>query len=582
MEKEATAAHLQGENLAPVHSSDAADEPLAKSEHAPKSMEFDDDQPTEEEMKTLRRVSDTIPLGGYLVAFIELTERFAYYGLSAPFQNYMENDKDDPLLPGALGLGQSAATALQYFWQFWCYVTPVFGAIVADQYIGKYNTIMVFAGIYAFGLLVLVTTAIPQAVEGGHAFGGLIASILIIGLGTGGIKANVAPLIAEQYRSRGPFIRTLKSGARVIVDPNVTIQRLYMVYYWCINLGSLSGIATVYLELEIGFWAAYLLPFCVFFVGIFTLIVGRKYYVTARPQGSVILCAFKVWWIALKNKGNMEVAKPSYQVANGAKYKTPWPEEFVDELRRSLVACRVFIFYPIYWVCYGQMISNFVSQAGTMETHGIPNDVLFNVGALTIIIFIPIMERLIYPGLRIIGIKFKPITRITWGFFFASGAMAYAAGCQKMIYDAGPCYDNPRGCLDGAVPNRVHVAIQAPSYALIGISEIFASITGLEYAYTKAPTSMKSFIMSLFLLTNAVGSALGIAVSPTSVHPKLVWSFSGLSIATAVAGIAFWVLFRRYNDTEEEMNAAGRENQQEVLRSVAGGKKEEGVQGGVV
>jgi proton-dependent oligopeptide transporter, POT family len=41
----------------------------------------------------------------------------------------MENEKDDPLLPGALGLGQSTATALQYFWQFWCYFTPLLGAI---------------------------------------------------------------------------------------------------------------------------------------------------------------------------------------------------------------------------------------------------------------------------------------------------------------------------------------------------------------------------------------------------------------------------------------------------------------------
>ncbi|KAL7272746.1 peptide transporter ptr2 [Rhizina undulata] len=523
---------------------------------------------SDSDLASLRRVSDKIPLAGYLVAVVEMTERFAYYGLSAPFQNYMENRADDPLLPGALGLGQSTATALQYFWQFWCYVTPVFGAIVADQYLGKYKTIMVFAAIYATGLLILVLTALPRSIEGGQAFGGLITAILIIGLGTGGIKANVSPLIAEQYRNVGAFVKTLKNGERVIVDPDVTIQRLYMIFYWCINLGSLSGIATVYLELEVGFWAAYLLPFCMFFVGIFTLIVGRNKYVTAPPEGSVIPNAFKACWIALRNGGNLDVARPSFQLSNGGGYKTPWKEEFVDELRRSLVACRVFVAYPIYWVCYGQMVSNFVSQAGTMETHGMPNDVIFNIGAITILIFIPIMEKIIYPLLRRIGIKFKPITRITWGFFFASGAMAYAAGCQKLIYNAGPCYDHPRGCLDGEFPNEVNVGVQVPSYALIGISEIFASVTGLEYAYTKAPSNMKSFIMSLFLLTNALGSALGIAVSPTAKHPKLVWTFTGLSVATAVAGILFWCFFRRYNDKEAEMNAAGRGQQADLLRKV--------------
>lgn len=250
------------------------------------------------------------------------------------------------------------------------------------------------------------------------------------------------------------------------------------MFYWCINLGSLSGIATVYLEKDVGFWAAYLLPFCMLFVGIATLVVGRKYYVTTPPKGSVILQAFKAWWIGLRNKGNLDVARPSYQenLEGGPKYKTPWPENFVDELRRALVACKVFLFYPIFWVCYGQMVSNFVSQAGDMNTHGLPNDILFNTGAITIIIFIPLMEKFVYPGFRRIGIKFLPITRITLGFFFAAAAMGYAAGLQKMIYSTGPCYDDPRGCNGGAEPNNVHVAIQTPCYALMGIAEIFASV----------------------------------------------------------------------------------------------------------
>lgn len=190
---------------------------------------LDGEEPTQEELVTLRRVPDTIPVGGYLVAVVEMTERFAYYGLSAPFQNYMQNDLDDPLLPGALGLGQSTATGLQYFWNFWSYVSPLIGAIVADQYMGRYNTILLFAGVYVLGLLVLVTTSIPSAISGGHAYPGFIAALVIIGLGAGGIKSNVSPLIAEQYRSRGAFVRVLKSGERVIVDPDVTIQRIYMV-----------------------------------------------------------------------------------------------------------------------------------------------------------------------------------------------------------------------------------------------------------------------------------------------------------------------------------------------------------------
>jgi len=229
---------------------------------------------------------------------------------------------------------------------------------------------------------------------------------------------------------------------------------------------------------------------------------------------------------------------------------------FVDEVRRALVACRIFLWYPIYWVTYNQMLNNFISQAGTMNTHGIPNDIMQNIDSLTIIIFIPIFDRLIYPGLRRIGIPFRPITRITFGFFFGSLAMAYAAIVQYIIYKSPPCYNHPLSsdCKGGLVPNQVHVAVQTPAYFFVAISEIFASITGLEYAFTKAPPSMKSFVMSIFLFQTALGSALGEALVPTAVDPKLLWMYTGLAVAAFIVGVIFWFLYKKYNATEEQMN----------------------------
>ncbi|KAH8149473.1 uncharacterized protein LAJ45_06553 [Morchella importuna] len=61
--------------------------------------------------------------------------------------------------------------------------------------------------------------------------------------------------------------------------------------------------------------------------------------------------------------------------------------------------------------------------------------------------------------------------------------------------------------------------------------------------------------MSMFLLTSALGSAIGIALSPTAEDPKLVWMYTGLSVATAVAGALFWVCFRGLNGREEGLNA---------------------------
>ncbi|KAG6844281.1 peptide transporter ptr2 [Tephrocybe sp. NHM501043] len=47
------------------------------------------------------------------------------------------------------------------------------------------------------------------------------------------------------------------------------------------------------------------------------------------------------------------------------------------------------------------------------------------------------------------------------------------------------------------------------SYILVAFSEIFASITGLEYAFTKAPVNMRSLVMSVFLFTSAISAAIG-------------------------------------------------------------------------
>jgi POT family proton-dependent oligopeptide transporter len=423
--------------------------------------------------------------------------------------------------------------------------------------VGRYNAICIFACIYVCGLVILMATSVPSSLAAGAGTPGIVVTMIVLGLGTGGIKSNVSPLIAEQYTQTKPRIKVLKSGERVIVDPDITIQSLYNIFYWCINIGSLSAIATVWMELKIGFWAAFLLPFCFFFLAIAVLVIGKGRYVVRPPKGSVLLDAGKAMAIAARNNFNMDAAIPQFG------------PQFVSELKRALVACRVFCFFPIYWLLYGQMNTNFVSMAGTMETHGLPNDLLFNLDPITIIIFIPIMEKWVYPGLRRAGIAFKPITRIAFGFFICAGSMAYAAGIQKYVYSKGPCYDYPLECPasdNGALPNHAHIALQTPAYFLIGISEIFASITGLEYAFTKAPPSMKSLVTAIFLLQTAFGSAIGIGVVRAANHPHMVTFYSCLAGVTFAAGCLFWFFFRNLNKDEEVLNRLDADNEEFRVR----------------
>ena len=81
----------------------------------------DGEEPTPEEKLSLRHVAENLPVSAWLVAVVELCERFAYYGMQGLFQNYINLPLDGSQGRGALGMGHQGATGLTTFFQFWCY-----------------------------------------------------------------------------------------------------------------------------------------------------------------------------------------------------------------------------------------------------------------------------------------------------------------------------------------------------------------------------------------------------------------------------------------------------------------------------
>lgn len=113
-----------------------------------------------------------------------------------------------------------------------------------------------------------------------------------------------------------------------------------------------------------------------------------------------------------------ESAKPSKIVGGKPEWMT-FDDAWVDEVRRGFKACTVFVYYPLYctyphlwmyfWslrmyflrllICwefaglaYNQIINNLTSQAATMVTNGVPNDVINNLDPFALIIFIPLCD----------------------------------------------------------------------------------------------------------------------------------------------------------------------------------------------
>lgn len=542
------------------------------------SAEFDeDDEVTEEELHTLRRVSGKIPWPAFTVAFVELCERFSYYGTTVVFVNFIQQPLPEGSATGAgfegqsgaLGMGQRASTGLVTFNQFWAYVMPLLGAYVADAHLGRYKTIHIAIVCAIIGHVVLTASAAPSVIKhNSAALAAFTIGLIILGLGTGGFKSNIAPLLAEQQTETKKRIKVLPSGERVIVDPMVTTSRIFLYFYMCINIGSLVGqIGMVYCEKYVGFWLAYMLPTVLFLFAPLVLMLCRKHYVLTPPTGSVFAKFWQLWGYASKGHwhlnpiatyksmsapGFWERAKPSNIPAAERPAWMTFDDAWVDEVRRGLKACAVFLYLPLYWLAYGQMTGNLTSQAAVMQLNGVPNDIIQNLNPISIIIFIPFMDFVVYPALRKAHINFTPIKRIFFGFILASLAMVASCIIQVYIYRLSECGTHASG--KGCEPAPINVWVQTVPYVLIGFSEIMASITSLEYAFTKAPYNMRSFVMAINLLMNAFSSAIAQGLVALSADPLLVWNYGVVAVLAGVGGIAFWFNFRALDKEEDKLN----------------------------
>ena len=250
-----------------------------------------------------------------------------------------------------------------------------------------------------------------------------------------------------------------------------------------------------------------------------------------------------------------ENVKPSHLGANRPEWMT-FDDIWVDEVRRGLKACTVFLWYPLWWLSYNQMTNNLISQAATMELHGAPNDLINNIDPIALVIFIPITDLFLYPGLERLGIRFTPLKRIAWGFGLGAASMVAAAVIQYYIYHLGSCGDYPStGITDEtctAAP--INVWVQTIPYLLIAFSEIFASITGLEYAFTKAPKNMRSVVTSVFLFTSAISYAIGEAFVSLSTDPLLIWNYTTIAVLAFLGGCGFWAAHRKLDKQEDKLN----------------------------
>lgn len=264
--------------------------------------------------------------------------------------------------------------------------------------------------------------------------------------------------------------------------------------------------------------------------------------------GTVLPKAFHCLRYAIQDGFNLDSTLPENQLKNHDR-TVPWDNGFIPELRSGLSAFKICMGWPIFWLCMALGAQVSISQAGQMETHGIPNDLLKSVNPIAYVVFGLVIQGQLYPLLHKRGIVIGVVNRITLGFVLMAVAMAYGAAVQAIIYHAGPCYEYPLKCPaseNGTTPNQVHVLLQLPLFVVIALAEVFCWPTGSEYTYSHAPKSMKSILQACYISTAGLGYALSMAMSPLAKDPLLVilWGIvAGLIFMTACV---FRAAFRKY------------------------------------
>ena len=92
-----------------------------------------------------------------------------------------------------------------------------------------------------------------------------------------------------------------------------------------------------------------------------------------------------------------------------------------------------------------------------------------------------------------------------------------------------------------------------PQYFIITLSEVFVSVTGIEWAYTEAPTCMKSIVNAFWVLTTCVGNLIDLAIVSikfTRIQSTEYLIFSGLMTIAAIIFTILAVFYYGYSSNE--------------------------------
>ncbi|MEC7567170.1 MAG: POT family MFS transporter [Planctomycetota bacterium] len=426
----------------------------------------------------------TMPSGIPYIVGNEAAERYSFYGMKSilmvfltthVFMKMKVGDSSDFMSEAQ---AENLATQWIHFFGMWVYLLPIAGAILSDWLLGKYRTILWLSIVYCLGHLALAIN---------ETYWGMATGLALIAVGAGGIKPCVTAHVGDQF---GP-------------DNKHLLPRVFSWFYFSINLGAFTSTLLTPFILSAtgeryGGAIAFGIPGVLMAIATFMFWLGRNEFVHIPPRG-------KQFWIGT----------------------------FSADGRKAIASLiPVFLLISIFWSCFDQTASRWVSQATRMESNLWGFEILPSqmqaINPILVLLYIPLFTYVGYPLINRI-FKLTPLRKMGCGFFLTAIAFSVSALIEMSL----------------TLGYNTHVVWQVVPYIILTAAEIMISITALEFAYTQAPKSAKALVMSLNLGAVALGNLVTLIVNVfithddgTSILPGATYYFFFAGLVT-YAGILF-------------------------------------------
>lgn len=477
----------------------------------------------------------------------EACERFSFYGMRNILVPFLVSSMLLAYLPADMRDG--ASKDIFHTFVIGVYFFPLLGGWLSDRFFGKYNTVLWLSLVYCVGHLCLALFEESRS--------GFYTGLFLIALGSGGIKPLVSAFVGDQ------FDQTNKGRAKVVYD----------AFYWTINFGSFFASLLMPLFLRsYGPSVAFGIPGALMLIATIIFWMGRHKYINVPPSPPNPDSFINVSRTALlrhvegQSRPGLVVAGVGVLLALGSLLLIPQlgfviaavsalgfligfgglgtsmqldrarglhPDQAVDGVRAVLRILIVFALVTPFWSLFDQKASTWVLQGRDMvmphDSWWWPTRLITEpaqmqaLNPILVMLLIPFNNLVLYPLLRRLGFEPTPLKRMGYGIAFSGLAWVFAGGIQ--IY------------IDGGDP--VSIAWQIAPYALLTFAEVLVSATGLEFAYSQAPPSMKGTIMSFWLLSVTFGN-LWVLMTNAAVRNEAV---TGQIASTGLSETAFLMFF---------------------------------------